>query len=274
MQKETIFYLEGRGGMWPYHFFIYNLGGLCHIINNKFNLRRSDSVSLTNYKSKMVGMPSDNLKFPIKIHMTNVLPFQREAFEIIKDKFELIEDLSTIENFEIVSIYGTLIYNNCKIDDYIYSFIRKLFLENVKFEMIPKKRIFITRHGSETQHDGVLKRAILNERELISILNKYNFEYVVLEKLNCLEKIKIFMESETILSSHSGCLTFSLFANSNCKIVEIVKNGTVGFYNCHYVDICKALNLNYNRYQNIIEDANGNFNLNVVEFEKYLVSLL
>ena len=31
--KETIFYLEGRGGMWIYHFIIYNLGGLFYIVN-------------------------------------------------------------------------------------------------------------------------------------------------------------------------------------------------------------------------------------------------
>jgi len=28
--KETIFYLEGRGGQYIFHFFIYNLGGLYH----------------------------------------------------------------------------------------------------------------------------------------------------------------------------------------------------------------------------------------------------
>jgi len=32
--KETIFYLEGRGGMYLYHFIVYNLGGLYYIINN------------------------------------------------------------------------------------------------------------------------------------------------------------------------------------------------------------------------------------------------
>ena len=34
-------------------------------------------------------MPSNNLIFTIKIYMTNILQFQREVFDIIKDKFEL-----------------------------------------------------------------------------------------------------------------------------------------------------------------------------------------
>jgi hypothetical protein len=47
--------------------------------------------------------------------MKNILPFQRESFEIIKDQFELIEDLTTIPDYEIVSIYGdTNDYKNAK----------------------------------------------------------------------------------------------------------------------------------------------------------------
>ena len=88
--KETIFYLEGRGGMWIYHFVIYNLGGLFYIINNIFNNRGSPNTSvLLDDKSNIVEVPTSEIKFPIKIYMKDVLPFQREAFEIIKDKFEL-----------------------------------------------------------------------------------------------------------------------------------------------------------------------------------------
>ena len=39
--KETIFYLEGRGGIYLYHFIIYNLGGLYHIIKKEYNNRSS-----------------------------------------------------------------------------------------------------------------------------------------------------------------------------------------------------------------------------------------
>ena len=274
---ETIFYLEGRGGMYPYHFFLLNLGGLYYISNNIYNIRVPNTSGLLEDISKVVDSPSNPITFPIKIYMKDILPFHREAFEIIKEKFELLEELPTHSDYEIVSIYGEPISDNssyhiCRNPYIIYPFIRNLFLEQIHYDMIPKKRIFITRKNSECQHGGLLKRAILNEDELIARLNKYNFEYVQLENYTTLEKINLFMESEIILSSHSGSLTFSLFANKNAKIIEILNQGTQGFCNNHYIDLCSTLGLNYYRYKNISEDNNGNFELDVNKFEEYLIN--
>jgi hypothetical protein len=272
--KQTIFYLEGRGGAFFYHFFIYNLGGLFYILNKQYNLRGQPNTSvLLDDKSKIVSNPTTPINFPIKIHMKSILPFHREAFEIIKDKFELIEDLSSLKNeYEIVSIYG----ENVKVEPkpMIYPFIRNLFGEKMKFDMIPGKRIFITRKHSESQHDGVLKRYILNETEVMTRLSKYNFEFIQLEDLNMYDKIKLFMESELIVSSHSGSLTLLLFTNSKAKVIEILNKGTYGSGHSHYIGISQTLKLNYNRYTNIQEDYNGNFDLNVNEFENYLKPLL
>ena len=273
--KETIFYLEGRGGMYLYHFFVYNLGGLLYIINKKYNIRIPNTSALLEDKSKIVSAPTTEIQFPIKIHMKDVLPFQREAFEIIKDNFVLVEDLNTIPDYEIVSIYGepsiTNLVENPKI---IFPFLRDLFSQKFNNEIIKGKRIFITRKNSESQHNGILKRYILNENDLKNMLNKYNFEFIQLEEYKTDEKIKLFMESDIIVSSHSGSLTFSLFSNKNTKIIEILNNGTQGFPHDHYINICNVLNLNYNRYSNINEDQNGNFNINVLDFEKYLLDLL
>jgi hypothetical protein len=266
--------LEGRGGMYLYHFFIYNLGGLYYILNNQYNVRGEHNSSvLLDDKSKIVSNPTTPISFPIKIHMKCILPFQREAFEIIKDKFELIEDLSSLKSeYEIVSIYGE--YGKVESKPLIYPFLRNLFFEKMKFDMIPGKRIFVTRKHSQSQHGGELKRYILNEAEVMRMLSKYNIEFIQLEDLNMYDKIKLFMESETILSSHSGSLTLLLFANSNAKIIEILNNGTQNCVSSHYIGISETLKLNYNRYTNIREDYNGNFNLNVNEFENYLKHLL
>ena len=274
--KETIFYLEGRGGMYLYHFFVYNLGGLLYIINKKYNIRHPNSSVLLEDKSKIVDKPTTEIKFPIKIHMKDVLPFQREAFEIIKEKFELVENLDTLSDYEIVSIYGETCKKNPYSDNpqFIFSFLRNLFHEKCNHQLIKGKRIFITRKNSESQHNGILKRYNLNEIDLKNMLNKYNFEFIQLEEYKTDEKIKLFMESDIIVSSHSGSLTFSLFSNKNTKIIEILNNGTQGSSHDHYINICNVLNLNYNRYSNINEDQNGNFNINVLDFEKYLLDLL
>jgi capsular polysaccharide biosynthesis protein len=274
--KETIFYLEGRGGMYLYHFFVYNLGGLFYILNEKYNIRIPNTLALLQDKCIIVNSPSTEIKFPIKIYMNNILPFQREAFEIIKDKFELIENLNNIADYEIVCIYGETCQQNPYSDNpnIIFPFLRNLFYEKCNYKLIKGKRIFITRKNSETQHNGILKRYILNENDLKNMLNKYNFEFIQLEDYNTNDKIKLFMESEVIVSSHSGSLTFLLFANINTKIIEILNKGTNGFPHDHYINISNVLNLNYNRYSNIYEDQNGNFNINLNSFEKYILSLL
>jgi capsular polysaccharide biosynthesis protein len=207
--------------------------------------------------------------------MENVLPFQKETFEILKDKFQLIDDLSKENNYEIVSIYGdTCLTSIADRQQYTIPYLRKLFLDRLKYDIVKGKRIYITRKNSENQHSGVLKRAIINENEFKTLLNKYNIEYVQLEDFSMEEKIKLFMESELIISSHSGSLTLTMFANKNCKVLEILKEGTYGFNHSHYINICKIADINYNRYSNINEDYNGNFNINLVDFEKYLLNII
>ena len=274
--KQTIFYLEGRGGLHLYHFYIYNLGGLYYILNKIYNYRGNSNTSvLLDDTIKTVEFPTTDITFPIKIYIKQILPFQKEAFEIIKDKFILIEDLSKIEDYEIISIYGeTAINSICDNEHIIYPFIRNLFLEKMNYDIIPKKRIFITRKNCELYHNELLKRMIINENEIIEKLKKYNFEYIQLEDYNTYEKIKLFMESDVIISSHSGAFTLSLFCNKNTKIIEVLNHGTHNFNHSHSKNITNVLGLNYNRYTNITEDSNGNFNLDFDKFENYLINLL
>ncbi len=272
--KETIYYLEGRGGMYLFHFFIYNLGGLFYIVNKNYDIKYSDSVKLTD-KSRIVNEPTIEISYPIKIYIKDVLPFQRDAFNIISDKFHLIETLPDDQEYEIISIYGETCKNRV-IDhpETIAPFIRKLFTDKLPYDIIKGKRIFITRKNSESQHQCVLKRYIKNESDLMKTLSKYNFEFIQLEDYKTHDKIKLFMESETILSSHSGALTFCLFANINAKIIEILNKGTSGCDHEHYNILCRTLKLNYNRYTSIIEDNNGNFNLDIDSFEKYIKDIM
>jgi len=277
--KETIFFLDGRGGMYLYHFFVFNLGGLFYILNGDYNnynhTGNYDLDFLLEERDKFVRLPSNKIKFPIKIHMRGILPFQRETFEIIKDKFELIEDLSQIPDYEIVYIFGEPCARDGLSDNpsFIFPFLCNLFLEKINFNIILKKRIFITRRNSETQHYGVLKRSVINEEEFFEKLSKYGFEYVQLENYNTYDKIKLFMESEIIISPHSSALTFSLFANNNLKIIEIVNNGD-GTGNQQYINIALHLGINFNRYSDIEEDSHGNFYLDCNKFEEYLLNFL
>ena len=208
--------------------------------------------------------------------MKDIIPFQREAFEIIKDEFELVEDLSLINNdYEIISVYGDTcnhsIGDNRKVT---IPFLRELFVKRCQHDLIKGKRIYITRKNSESQHNGVVKRCMMNENEFTRMLEKYNIELIQLEDFSMSEKIKLFMESELIISPHSGCLTLLMFSNINCKIIEILNEGTTNFTHNHYIDTCDILGISYNKYSDIIEDSNGNFTLNIEEFEKYLLTII
>jgi len=269
----TIYYLEGRGGMYLFHFFIYNLGGLYYILNKKYDITYS-AVKLTD-TTCVVNKPTIEISYPIKIYMRDVLPFQREAFNIISDKFYLIETLPDDQEYEIISIYGETCRNSVfDHPDIIAPFIRKLFTDKLPYNIIKGKRIFITRKNSDSQHQGVLKRYIKNESDLITMLSKYNFEVIQLEDYNTNDKIKLFMECETIISSHSGALTFCLFANTNTNIIEIVNYGTRTFNHEHYNIICSSLKLKYNRYSSITEDYNGNFDIDIENFKTYIENII
>jgi len=277
--KETIFYLEGRGGMYLYHFFVYNLGGLYYILTGDYNnynhTGNYDQAFMLEESDKLVSQPSNKINFPIKIHMKYILPFQRQAFEIIKDKFELIEDLSKIPDYEIVYLFGEPCARDGCSDNpsKIFPFLRNLFLEKINFNIIPGKRIFITRKNSESQHYGVLRRSVINEEEFFEKLSKYGFEYIQLENYNTYDKIKLFMESEIIISPSSSALTLSLFANKNAKIIEILNKGQ-GVCHEHFRNIALHLGLNYIRYRDINEDMYGNFYLDCNKFEETLLKFL
>ncbi len=274
--KTTIFHLENRCAKHIYHFLYLNLAGLYYIENKLYNIKGRDCYkngSTFPILNKVVAEPSQKIIYPIKIHMNDIKQFHREAFEIIKDKFILVEDLNSLEDYEVVNIYGGLTKNEPGFDTYIIvPYIRKLFLDRITSNDSLIENIYLTRKYTTQFHDNTLKRSMLNEEDALIMLSKYNFKYIILEDLSFKEKIKLFMNAKKIISSNSGGLSFITFCNNNTDIIEIMKNGTIGFAHYHYQDISSIMNLkNYKRYDNIVEDNQGNFNININEFEQYLL---
>jgi hypothetical protein len=272
---KTIYFLEGRGEIYPYHFYILLLGGLYYIIN-EINHRGNDNSTIKFFDNSKITNERPELKYPIEIFFgyNTILPYHLSALDIIKDKFKYI-NISELENYKIFSEYGETLDKNPYSDnpEKIFPFIRNLFLKNEK-NIEKEKRIFITRKGSENHHKGVSRRIILNENNFYTMLKKYNFEYIQLENYSEEEKINMFNTSEIIVSSHSSGLIYCLFSNEHTKIIEILNKGEKMFPNDHYKNICSHLKLNYRRYNNINENTNGNFNINVNDFEKYLINIL
>lgn len=277
---ETIYYLEGRGQSHIYHFYVLLLGGLYYIFNNiKHDVPGSKRVKFHD-RTKITNLRPE-ISFPVNINFSrgeihNLTDFQLDAVKLIDHKVNFV-DLKNLDNFQIIEEYGETCRNgysdNPKV---IYPFLRDLFLTSPNIDLkYSKKRIFITRYGSEKNHQNVRKRCIINEKEFYDSLKPFNFEYIQLENYSEKEKIEMFYGSEIIISTHSSGLTYSLFANEETKIIEILNKGPrIGPPTGHYSFICEHLKLKYYRYKNIKEDEQGNVDINCKEFIKYLNNFL
>jgi hypothetical protein len=280
-----VFYLEGRGGVYIYHFIVLNLGGIYNIIN-KINPRTLyiTSTQITNHKKITYIDDDDNISYPIPIIIDGqsngnglLNEWQTEICNYLSNKIKIISSVELKSEDTIISIYGVTLYKNCACDnpEIYFPFLRNLFLDNInKVDIsIPRKRYYITRKYSNLIHNEKLRKFIRNEEDLILILNKYNFEYVILEQMSIKDKIILFNTADTILSTNSGCLVFSLVAGKDTKVIEIV-NKSDGVEPVHYKLICNTLNIPYYRYSNINEDRLGNFDMNINDFDNYLKNIL
>ena len=280
---EKILFLHNRGSQYFYHFIVLQLGGLYYVMNGKPIPTGKDFVP-EKKKVKNINELSEEekknliVRKPIKVYIDcEVLDYHKEIMDILKNDFELVLPRNIKSTYYFQKIYGVpcgkhLIGRDL---DVILPFLRELFLKNLNFTFNKNKRIFITRKGSSSQHNGQLKRCILNEEELKKkILKKYNIEYIQLENYSFKEKIELFNTSSLIISSHSGSLTCSIWANKKTKLIEILNRGTQGFIHNHYIKTTSILNIPYYKYSKINEDRNGNFNLNCNDFEEYLKTII
>jgi len=65
-----------------------------------------------------------------------------------------------------------------------------------------------------------------------------------------------------------------MFANINANIIEVLNKGYISCTHEYYNILSRSLNLNYHRYTSIVEDVNGNFNLDIDSFERYISDII
>jgi Glycosyltransferase 61 len=98
-----------------------------------------------------------------------------------------------------------------------------------------KRRLFITRQRSD-------RRRILNELQIFSTLQKFEFESIVLEDLSVVQQAAAFQSAECVISPHGAGLTNLVYCDPGVKVVEMFPNtyGTPAFH-----IIASAGNLKY-----------------------------
>tara|TARA_B110000261_G_C13056633_1_gene346425 strand:- start:485 stop:1045 length:561 start_codon:yes stop_codon:yes gene_type:complete len=183
----------------------------------------------------------------------------------------LIKDVTYLDDYEVINIYGGLL--NFKDTHIILPYIKELFMSRIPNDIkvnVPTK-IYTTRKQSAQFHQGFLRRHMLNENEFIDKCK--DITYITLEDYSFKQKIQLFMNIDLIVSSNSSSFSFLPFCKKDVIIIEIINKGTRGFTFNHWTDMTNKLGYNnYNNYKNITEDKDGNYSIDVNQFYEYYIT--
>lgn len=293
----TIYNLEYRADKVITHWFVFMIAGLKDIFEGNLTDKKDsfNECGISRENEINWNIKNKNIKptFPIKIHFTKgseknkqyINAFQRETFEILSDEVELIENIEEYKrpDVQIINNYGALLQKHVDgsyptfIDDKYFKFLRELFLSKFNFEF-KNSLIYISRNKSEGIHgsasENIKRRHILNEDELFKILEPLGFEKIYLEDYPVSKKIELFNTAKIIVSPHGAGLVFSLFANKNTHIIEIV--ALQREWHSQYLQITSALGIPFHRFKDVEVDNNVNNNMivNISELVKLIKQIL
>ena len=289
---DTVYNLEYRGDKIITHWFVLMIAGLKDIFEGKPNeylLDKKDGLLNSNVINWNIQNKNIKPKFPIKIHFTKgnddkynfVNDFQKETFEILSNEITLIEDIKMYKNnnTQIINNYGAIISNNSTypfVDAKYFIFLRELFLSKYNFTF-KNSLIYISRNKARglvgSASENITRRTILNEDELYLNLSKIGFKKIFLEDYSVSEKIEIFNTAKIIVTPNGAGLTFSLFANKNTKIIELLPNNPTQWCD-QYLHITKALDIPFYRFTEVKKDSNDNMIVNIDSLMILLKKLL
>jgi len=206
--------------------FIKNFKGNVLVLNQ-------GSISNKNYCHWMLDvLPKIKIclkKFKLKeidyFYVQNNLKFQKESLSklnIPENKIINANKYKHIKAEKIIAI-SHHVYKN---GDYILNaqknqpqwsinWLKKIFVKNKNIKK-NKVRIFIDRSDSISTHCK-----IINNKEAIALLKKYNFKILKLSNLNLIEQINIFNKASIVVGVHGAGLTNLAFCKKKTKVIEI-----------------------------------------------------
>lgn len=293
----TVYNLEHRGDKTITHWFVFMIAGLKDIFegnptDNKYSFNEH-GISRENEINWNIKNKNIKPTFPIKIHFTKgsekkmqfINDFQRETFEILSNEVELIENIEEYKrpDVQIINNYGALLQEHVNgayptfVDDKYFKFLRELFLSKFNFKF-KNSLIYISRNKSYgiigSASEKIKRRHILNEDDVLKILEPLGFKKIYLEDYSVSKKIEIFNTAKIILSPHGAGLTFSLFANKNTHIIEMVAPQREWY--AQYLQITNSLGIPFHRfsYVNIDNNVNNNMIVNIPELVKLIKQIL
>jgi hypothetical protein len=277
---KVIFHIENRGPFFLYHWLFLMISGLRFIVNKS----PSSGNIISERLEQNVDKFNNIFTKPYYIYFSyieNFNNYQIETFDIIKNDFVVIKKEDISENDIIINNYGELLspYTNLynKIEN--LTFLQNLFLSNIDKKLLDKKfnfdYIYIRRDKAHlcdgNKQDNYSKRRhILNEIDFCNELQKHNYSCIYLEDYCLIDKINIFKNAKKIISPNSAGLSFIIFCNTNCSIIEINTKNPHQVDN-QYDNICNILHIPYKRYTNVQKiDYADNMIIDINDFNNFL----
>ncbi len=116
--------------------------------------------------------------------------------------------------------------------------VRNLFYDFFKIEeSTPRLRLYISRNGMR-------KRFVLNEAEVMDLLAPLGFEIVKPETLSIGDQVKLFSQAEIVIAAHGSALTNLYFTSLGARVVDMIEPHMNSF---RYVfwSLCESLGHQY-----------------------------
>ena len=183
-----------------YHWLIECLGRLYLVEKSRF---KPDYYIL----SQNMPFKKEYVKL-LGIDENKIIP--AESKQIIQADELIVPDF--INNWSFINFRGYQHYQKQYLPSWIGNLYKEKILTNVQ-ETVPK-RLYISRNKANY-------RKVLNEKELIDVLKKYNFEIIYPEDICIIEQINLFYNAEIIISPTGAGLGSIVFAKPRTRVLEL-----------------------------------------------------
>lgn len=269
---RKIYHIEDRGHKYIFHWFTYMIAGLRGVGQETFrtgpggggSFEQNAGVYIDNDDKKI------NITFP---YIENMLDYQIQTMNLLKN-FNLIKRESIEKDDVVINNYGERIIDNpYHIQESGYSFLRNIFLDHVTSEVskYSNKAYFISRSRSHLLegNQGIRRRQIINEEEVLNQISCLKIEPIYLEDLDVKEKILLFRDAKTIISPNSGGLIFSLASNSSQTLIEM-NSSSPHQISRQYRDQCSFTGMKYERFISTNSDHLDNMTIDIKSFKEFI----
>lgn len=196
---------------------------------------------LFNILPKIHLVEKSGLKFD-KLYIECQKSFQEETINLLGYKSNQTIDSSKCKYLSASQLIIPSLpdFNQpARITNWSCNFLRQKFLtlssSTADFSEGKHKRIYISRAATTS-------RRITNEREVIHLLQKYDFSAVRLESLTFLDQVSLFKNANFVIAPHGAGLSNIVFCSKGTKVIEIF---SPKFINLCYWYLSSEVELDY-----------------------------